>query len=96
MNRSNPLPIARPRAIKEMVAFPRGVSEGEEIGAMCSLLETVILCHTRSCTIFRIAAPHQAFNFCSLSYECVGIATSFSVAIASSALHRLVTVFHCV
>jgi len=31
-----------------------------------------------------------------ISYECVGIATCFSVANASSALHKLVTVFHWV
>jgi len=31
-----------------------------------------------------------------LPYECVGIATFFSVATASSALQKLVTVFHCV
>lgn len=30
------------------------------------------------------------------TYECVGIATFFSVATASSALQKLVTVFHCV
>jgi hypothetical protein len=59
-------------------------------------LKRLFLCHTCSCTIFHIAVPPSSAKFCSLSYECVGIATSFSVAIASSALHRLVTVFHCV
>lgn len=33
---------------------------------------------------------------CLINHEGVGIETFFSVASASSALHRLVTVFHCV
>ena len=33
---------------------------------------------------------------CLINHEGVGIETFFSVANASSALHRLVTVFHCV
>lgn len=38
--------------------------------------------------------PYRALNI--ISYEWVGMETCFSVAMASSAFHRLVTVFHWV
>jgi hypothetical protein len=63
---------------------------------MCPLLEIVVPMSYMFMYNFPYCGSLSSAQFCSLSYECVGIATSFSVAIASSALHKLVTVFHCV